>query len=87
MNQEVQHYLRAFVCYSQSDWGEYIPLVQLALNNRVNTTIRMSLFFLEHGYNVDPLSIVESAPSTPCDVEEKRADKFYTCLCKATRFA
>lgn len=59
LNQEIEAYLRAFTCYLQSDWANLLPLAQLALLNRHHSSIQMSPFFLQHGYHVDPIKIVE----------------------------
>ena len=56
-NQEIQAYLRAYIDYSQSDWGPFLPAAQLALNNRESSAIGMSPFFLEHGYHVEPFQV------------------------------
>ncbi|KAM4056428.1 reverse transcriptase (RNA-dependent DNA polymerase) [Hirsutella rhossiliensis] len=73
MNQEIEAYLRAYVSYVQDDWGELLPAAQLALNNRESATTKISPFFAEHGYHVDPISVEESE-EPPRDREESRAD-------------
>ncbi|XP_044714772.1 integrase core domain-containing protein [Hirsutella rhossiliensis] len=60
MNQEIEAYLRAYVSYVQDDWGELLPAAQLALNNRESAATKISPFFAEHGYHVDPISVEES---------------------------
>lgn len=67
MNQEILAYLRAFVSYAQFDWKDFLPCAMLALNNRASTDIGMSPFFVEHGYNVEPIQQVEpiGVPSEP----------------------
>lgn len=55
-NQELYKYLRVFTCYAQDNWMSLLPMAQLALNARPNSTIGgMSPFFLRHGYEQDPL--------------------------------
>ncbi|XP_044716503.1 reverse transcriptase (RNA-dependent DNA polymerase) domain-containing protein [Hirsutella rhossiliensis] len=73
MNQEIEAYLRAYVSYVQDDWGELLPAAQLALNNRESAATKISPFFAEHGYHVDPISVEESE-EPPRDREESRAD-------------
>ena len=34
VNQEVQAFLRAYITYDQSDWDNWLPAAQVALNNR-----------------------------------------------------
>ncbi len=84
-NQEIQAYLRAYVCFLQGDWGNYLPAAQLALNNRESATTRISPFFAEHGYHVEPLSIDESAES-PKDRVEGKADVLLTRLQDVTDY-
>lgn len=48
MNQEIQAYLRIFVTYSQTDWSELLPGVQLAINNR-DSSLGSGPFFLNLG--------------------------------------
>ena len=38
-------------------------MAQIAINGRDATSTGVSLFFLQHGYNVDPLQL-EASPST-----------------------
>lgn len=62
-NQEIYKYLRSFSCYSQNDWMDLLPMAQLALNSRPNSSIGgMSPFFLKHGYDLDP--VTQPTPST-----------------------
>ena len=58
-NQEVETYLRAFVAYNQADWNRWIPLAQIALDNKPASTTGVSPFFLTHGYDATPIEIVE----------------------------
>ncbi|KAF6783741.1 reverse transcriptase domain protein [Colletotrichum sojae] len=58
-NQEIQAILRAFVTYAQDDWGDQLPMVQLALRNRTSSSTGVSPFFFEHGFHVDPLPVTE----------------------------
>ncbi|KAL8377096.1 hypothetical protein RB595_007982 [Gaeumannomyces hyphopodioides] len=56
LNQKVQAALRAYINYQQSDWDKWLPAVQLALNSRPHSTIGISPFFANHGY--EPSSVV-----------------------------
>lgn len=49
MNQEVEKYLRIFINERQTDWADWLPMAQFALNNRVNRATGYSLFYLNHG--------------------------------------
>ena len=49
-NQELEAYLRIFISFEQKDWAQLLPVAMIALNNRTNTLIRVSPFFMTHGY-------------------------------------
>ncbi|KAI0992594.1 hypothetical protein K3495_g15591 [Podosphaera aphanis] len=85
MNQEILAYLRAYVTYTQFDWRELLPCAMLALNNRTSASLGMSPFFMEHGYNVEPIQQVEPLvqPTEPA----KRATRFVKRLREAEELA
>lgn len=87
VNQEVQAYLRAYICYAQGDWGELLPAAQLALNNRESATTQLSPFFLEHGYHADPVQVKEPAPNEKLDPKEVDASKLVARLDEVVQFA
>src|SRR6266513_2109408 len=55
----MEAYLSVFVTYTQEDWAEYLPLVELAINNWNAASTGISPFFMTHGYNVDLIQINE----------------------------
>lgn len=55
MNSVVEAYLRAFVDWSQSDWSRRCPAAQIAINGRNAASTGVSPFFLQHGYDTDPV--------------------------------
>jgi len=63
MNSVWEAYVRAFISWSQDDWAIYCPMAQIAINGRDATSTGVSPFFLQHGYNVDPLQL-EVPPNT-----------------------
>jgi hypothetical protein len=63
-NQEVEVYLRAFVAYNQADWNRWLPLAQIALDNKPASTTGVSPFFLTHGYNATPIATTEELQET-----------------------
>jgi ribosomal protein L21E len=67
MNSVWEAYIRAFISWSQEDWVKYCPMAQIAINGRDATSTRVAPFFLQHGYNVDPLQL-----DTPLGAEKKR---------------
>ena len=50
-NQSLEEYLRFFTNYHQSDWAEWLPIAEFALNNRTSSATNTSPFFAEHGYH------------------------------------
>jgi hypothetical protein len=64
-NQEIETYLRAFVAYTQENWGKLLPLAQIALDNRPASATGISPFFLSHGYNAEPIQLQEEVESQP----------------------
>ncbi|KAI0996566.1 hypothetical protein K3495_g11617 [Podosphaera aphanis] len=74
MNQEVLGYLRAFITYAQFDWKDLLPCAMLAINNRTVSSLGMSPFFAEHGYNIEPIQLVN--PKEKSSAPEKRAQNF-----------
>jgi transposase InsO family protein len=59
MNATLEAYLRSFYNYAQTDWKSLLPMAQLAINGRDAVSTGVSPFFLDHGYNVEPLEIEE----------------------------
>lgn len=57
LNAEVTRLLRLWGNYEQSNWEEWLPIVELALNNRVSSSLGLSPFFLCHGYDMDPVQL------------------------------
>ncbi|XP_044717381.1 transposon Tf2-3 polyprotein [Hirsutella rhossiliensis] len=64
---------------SIDDWGDLLPAAQLALNNRESAATKISPFFVEHGYHVDPIS-VEDSEDPSREREESKADALLTRL-------
>ncbi|XPS94913.1 hypothetical protein M3J09_004211 [Ascochyta lentis] len=57
MNSVVEAYLRAYINWAQDDWSAWVPMAQIAIKGRVATSTGFSPFFLQHGYDVDPVQI------------------------------
>lgn len=77
LNQEVQAYLRNFINREQSDWKQWLPTAQLALNSRYHAGLGMSPFFATHGYEAP--SPVALEPESVADTQlsaAKRAAQF-----------
>ncbi|THZ62800.1 hypothetical protein D6C85_09139 [Aureobasidium pullulans] len=64
-NQQMEQYLRAFVNFAQTDWVDWLPLAEFALNNRDLESTGMSPFFADCGRNMrTTLSAVIPSPPT-----------------------
>jgi len=48
MNQELEQYLRFFVDHKQKDWPEWLASAEFAVNNKVHTTTKVSLFMANY---------------------------------------
>ena len=57
MNAVVEAILRAYVNWKQDDWKGLCSLAQIAIRSRPATSTGVSPFFLQHGYEVDPIQL------------------------------
>jgi hypothetical protein len=57
MNSNWETYIKAFVNWAQDNWAPLCPLAQIAIRGRDATSTKISPFFLQHGYNIDPLQL------------------------------
>ena len=48
MNQELEQYLQFFVDHRQKDWPGWLALAEFAVNNKVHSTTKMSLFMANY---------------------------------------
>ena len=49
MNQELEQYLQFFVDYRQKYWPEQLALAEFAVNNKVHSATKISLFMANYG--------------------------------------
>ena len=49
MNQELEQYLQFFVDYKQKNWPEWLALAEFAINNKVYSATKISLFIANYG--------------------------------------
>ena len=49
INQELDQYLQFFVDHKQKNWPEWLVLVKFAINNKVYSTTKVSLFMANYG--------------------------------------
>jgi len=62
MNSVWEAYMRAFVNWAQQDWATLCPMAQIAIKGRDATSTGVSPFFLQHGYNVEPIQLEIESP-------------------------
>jgi len=48
-NQELEQYLRMYVNHKQNNWLEWLAMAEFALNNKVHTATKTSLFQVNYG--------------------------------------
>ena len=51
VNQELEQYLRTFVSKQQDDWADLLALAEFTYNNMWHSSIDMSPFMANYGYN------------------------------------
>jgi hypothetical protein len=57
MNSTIEAYLRAFVNWAQDNWATLCPIAQAAIRSRVANSTKVSPFFVQHGYEADPIQL------------------------------
>ncbi len=48
-NQKLEQYLRMYINHRQNNWAKWLATAEFAFNNKVHTTIKMSLFQANYG--------------------------------------
>ncbi|KAJ9509347.1 hypothetical protein QJQ45_001810 [Haematococcus lacustris] len=51
VNRVIEEMLRHFIRPDQRDWAEYLPLVEFAINNAWQESVRSTPFYLSYGYH------------------------------------
>jgi transposase InsO family protein len=91
MNATLEAYLRNFCNYAQTDWKSLLPMAQLAINGRDAASTGVSPFFLDHGYNVEPLEIEgldrEAAAASAARSPKQRAEAIIAKMKEAVDMA
>ncbi len=63
-NAWMEQYLRAFICFHQDDWADWLPLAEFAANNQISESTGISPFFANYGFN-PRLGIEPAKPASP----------------------
>ncbi|KAI1000096.1 hypothetical protein K3495_g8097 [Podosphaera aphanis] len=88
MNQELQHFIRVFCSYEQTNWKDLLPHAELAINNRSASSTKISPFFLTHGFHLEPIELVsEPTQSKDSDNSVARGERLVAKLKDAREFA
>jgi transposase InsO family protein len=94
LNQDIQVYLRNYINHAQSDWKQWLPTAQLAINGRKHSAIGISPFFALHGYEAPAPSPLDEDPVdwVPLSAEKRAAEfvdkmKRVTEICQASMAA
>ena len=64
-NQSVEHFLRCFVDYQQTNWSEWLPLAEFSYNSSPHSSVASSPFFVSQGF--EPRSVADSASGPVTD--------------------
>jgi hypothetical protein len=75
MNSTWEAYMRAFVDWAQKDWATLCPLAQIAIRGRDATSTKVSPFFLQHGYHIDPIQLEHLSEPAREGLTERRSDE------------
>jgi hypothetical protein len=57
MNSTIEAYLCAYIEWGQSNWVDLLPMASIAIKGREARSTRVSPFFLQHGYNINPIQL------------------------------
>jgi len=97
MNQLLEAYLSIFCSYAQDDWARLLPGAAISIASKPNASTGFSPFFLNHGYEFNPIQSDEEPDSREPESEEpqeetdsspvKRADQLIQRLKEASEIA
>jgi hypothetical protein len=72
-NQEIEQYLQIFVDIHQKDWNEWLVLAEFSYNDKVNSSTKISPFFMNIGHH--PWKGVETSYQSKNDMAQEFSDK------------
>jgi IS30 family transposase len=55
MNAVVEVYLQAYINWNHTDWARWTSTAQITIKEQITISMGVSPFFLQHGYDVDPV--------------------------------
>ncbi|KAJ9512261.1 hypothetical protein QJQ45_012828 [Haematococcus lacustris] len=90
VNRVIEEMLRHFIRPDQRDWAEYLPLVEFAINNAWQESVRSTPFYLNYGYHprlAELLDLPQKVPQAHEFVEgmKKAVEQARQCLVRAQK--
>ncbi|KAJ9523909.1 hypothetical protein QJQ45_022343 [Haematococcus lacustris] len=86
----IEEMLRHFIRPDQRDWAEYLPLVEFAINNAWQESVRSTPFYLNYGYHprlAELLDLPQKVPQAHDFVKgmKKAVEQARQCLARAQK--
>ncbi|KAJ9506472.1 hypothetical protein QJQ45_019457 [Haematococcus lacustris] len=86
----IEEMLRHFIRPDQRDWAEYLPLVEFAINNAWQESVRSTPFYLNYGYHprlAELLDLPQKVPQAHEFVKgmKKAVEQARQCLARAQK--
>jgi transposase InsO family protein len=75
MNAVVEGYLWAYINWTQTDWARWTSTTQIVIKGQITISTGVSPFFLQHGYDVDPVQEDEGWTSKQHNQKISRPDE------------
>ncbi|KAJ9514002.1 hypothetical protein QJQ45_021113 [Haematococcus lacustris] len=90
VNRVIEEMLRHFIRPDQRDWAEYLPLVEFAINNAWQESVRSTPFFLNYGYHPRLAELLDLPQKVPQAHEfvrsmKKAVEQARQCLARAQK--
>ena len=76
INQVIEDMLRAYISKKQTNWEDYLPILEFAYNSAKHVTTRFSPFMLMYGYQPRSLVMVGLATKKLQQVKDFLQDHF-----------
>ncbi|KAJ9519231.1 hypothetical protein QJQ45_017892 [Haematococcus lacustris] len=90
VNRVIEEMLRHFIRPDQRDWAEYLPLVEFAINNAWQESVRSTPFYLNYGYHprlAELLDLPQKVPQAHDSVKGMKTavEQARQCLARAQK--
>ncbi|KAJ9523973.1 hypothetical protein QJQ45_022376 [Haematococcus lacustris] len=90
VNRVIEEMLRHFIRPDQRDWAEYLPLVEFAINNAWQESVRSTPFYLNYGYHprlAELLDLPQKVPQAHDFVKgmKQAVEQARQCLARAQK--